>query len=185
MMILDDSVTGVDEGLTKSNSITLRTCLVACQIDPNMFGVVLGRSVWVQTKLLFPCPGPQRNHVRKEGFPTLVPWWRLLDEVREAHLRESLPCAIKLTVAIELPKVIELTPEGKDFSHESNHPKSGESQETDDESDANASARRETEATEKDCSHASNSVRQCRLRSRLGTEIAWKQRTVTVESQGW
>ena len=94
-------------------------------------------------------------------------------------MRESLPCAIKLTVAIEL------TPEGKDFSHESNHPKSGESQEKDGESDANASARRETEATEKDCSRTSNSVRQRRFGSRLGTEIALKQRTVTVESQGW
>jgi hypothetical protein len=54
MMVLDDSIKGVNIVLTKSDSITFGTGLVACKIYPDAFGGVLGRAVWGRDEVAAP-----------------------------------------------------------------------------------------------------------------------------------
>jgi hypothetical protein len=111
MMVLDDSIEGVNIVLTKSNSITFGTGLVACKIYPDVFRGLLGRPVWVETKLLPPSPRSQLGDIWKEWLQPIIPRWRLFGNFREAHLRPRLVRAVKTFNAIEFLEVSDLTPE--------------------------------------------------------------------------
>src|SRR5579859_4583005 len=111
MMVLDDSIEGVNIVLTKSDSITSGTGLVACKIYPDVFRGVLGRPVWVEAKLLPPSPRSQLDDIWKEWLQPIIPRWRRFGNFREAHLRPRLVCAVKAFNAIEFLEVSDLTPE--------------------------------------------------------------------------